>query len=885
MRKVPRSTYRLQLRKEFDFDQAASIAPYLHALGVSHVYLSPCLQATSGSSSGYDVTDFKQVSKDLGGTEAQQRLCHVLEENGLGQVLDIVPNHMALSEENPYWRNVLENGPDSPYATYFDLDWEVGEARLGGKLLLPLLGDQYGIVLKSGNLQVQRTGLRFEVVYFEHRLPVAPATVSQILNAASNAIATSSTSAERLSFLADAHARLAQEQQARSTPAPQPLRDCRVLRALLEELAAADSQVVAAIDTALDSMNSDPSALDQLLQQQHYRLAYWKAADQDLGYRRFFDVNSLIGMRVEKANVFADTHELILDWVSRGVVDGLRVDHADGLRDPQQYFERLRRRAPDAWIVAEKILAKDEHLSDAWPIDGTTGYEFLNLVNGLLVSPEGLDRLGDFYADLIGKTTDLTAMIRDKKVAVTAEALGSDVNWISSIFLAVCEADLDHRDYTRAQIRHAIREVAVNFSVYRSYASPVRDSITDFDAAMIQNAIDLAIAYRPDIDRGLFDFIADTLLLRKKGKLESDFLLRFQQFTSPVMAKGFEDTALYCFNRLVGLNDVGCTLFNPVVSIEEFHRANQLRQETLPLSMLALSTHDTKRGEGVRARLLVLSEIPEEFATTIRRWFDLNSKHRDSVLDPNTEYLYYQTIIGAWPITEERAAAYMTKATREAKEQTSWVSNNARFEDALQQFIRDTLSDTAFTLEVEKFVDRIKRAGCINSLAQTLLKCTSPGVPDLYQGSELWDLRLVDPDNRTPVDYGLRKALLDDLTSLNAEEILARMDEGLPKLWLLQQSLKTRKRLPDCFNESGSYAPVLASGECSDRIVAFLRGDQVLSVAPRLAANLEDWGNTAITIPQGTWTNELTGAQIQGGDVLISSLLSQFPVALLTKGK
>ena len=881
MRKTPSSTYRLQLRKEFDFEQAASISEYVSRLGVSHVYLSPCLQAASGSASGYDVTDFKSVSKELGGPAGHERLCNALANAGMGQVLDIVPNHMSLTQENPYWHDVLKNGPDSRYASYFDLDWEVGEARIGNQVLLPILGNQYGVVLKSHEIKLERTGMHFEVVYFEHRLPVAPASTSFILEAAASTL-----DSDILAFLADSFARLTQRANATSPSVSKMQRDRMVLFSLLEEHAGSDAKIVAAIDASIDSINQDPIALDRLLQKQHYRLAYWKAADQDLGYRRFFDVNSLIGMRVERVNVFSDTHELIIEWLNRGVIDGVRVDHADGLRDPQQYFERLRLHAPNAWIVAEKILARDEALPAAWAVDGTTGYEFLNLINGLLVSPEGLERLGDFYADLLGTSIDIPTLIHAKKDTVTSEALGSDVNWIASIFLEICESDMDHRDYTRLQIRHAIREVATGYAVYRSYVSPERDNISGSDTSVIESAIEAAAKARPDIDPGLFDFIADVLLLRKRGKLESEFLLRFQQFTSPVMAKGFEDTALYCFNRLIGMNDVGCSLTNPIASIDEFHRANLLNLQTHPMNMLTLSTHDTKRGEDVRARLLVLSEIPGEFAETIRHWFVINGRHRaGNRLDVNTEYFYYQTLIGAWPISEERAIAYMIKAAREAKEQTSWVNNNAKFEDALQHFIHDTLSDAAFCLEVQAFVDKIKRGGYVNSLAQTLLKCTSPGVPDLYQGSELWDLRLVDPDNRTAVDYELRKALLNELQSLSLQGMLSRIEEGLPKLWVIQRALQVRNQKAGCYNATGSYAPVIAKGERSNHVVAFLRGEQAVTVVPRLSVSVKDWGNTEITIPEGTWTDAFTGATLEGGDLFVSSLLAQFPVALLTKGQ
>jgi (1->4)-alpha-D-glucan 1-alpha-D-glucosylmutase len=572
----------------------------------------------------------------------------------------------------------------------------------------------------------------------------------------------------------------------------------------------------------------------------------------------------------------------------------------DGLRDPQQYFERLREHAPDAWIVAEKILARNETLPETWPVAGTTGYDFLNLINGLLTSPEGLETLDTIYAEFIGHTTDFPALVHEKKIAVTAEGLGSDVNWLTSIFVEICEADRDHRDNTRAHIRHAIREVAACFSVYRSYVSPDRDrnGVPELDAAVIQSAIDVAYSYRPDIDRALYDFIGDVLLLRRKGRLESEFLPRFQQFTSPVMAKGLEDTALYCYNRLIGLNDVGCNLANPIITIEEFHRANAWVQQNHPLGMLTLTTHDTKRGEDVRARLLVLSEIPQHFAAAAKRWFAMNSVFRkDNIVDPNTEYLYYQTLIGAWPISEERAIAYMEKATREAKQQTSWIHNNATFEEALKDFIRKTLASESFCAEITSFVEFINPAGRTNSLAQTLLKYTCPGVPDLYQGSELWDHRLVDPDNRTPVDYDRRRQILGELASLTTEQILAHMEEGHPKLWTIQQALSVRRQFPECFNASGTYTPLLASSSdttsktapetTEDRttnVVAFLRGDRVAAIVPRFStAVVEGWQQTRVPLPTGSWKNVLTGETHQGGNIPVADLLAKFPVALLTK--
>ena len=880
MRNTPSSTYRIQLHADFNFDAASEIADYLWALGISHVYASPYLQTAPGSKHGYDVADFKAVNAELGGEPAHQRFCLRLGENGLGQILDIVPNHMALVANNPYWRDVLENGPASRYASYFDMDWETGEARMRNKVLLPVLGDQYGVVLSSGAIQLERAGTRFEVVHSGNRVPASPASAAKFLIPAAQALRS-----DKLAFLADSFSRLKWHEGGDSRASARLQRDRTVLLSMLDDYLTQQTGALDAVDAAIADINKNPEALDDFLQQQNYRLAYWRAADQDLGYRRFFDVNSLIGIRVEREHVFLETHDLILDWLRRGVLDGVRADHADGLRDPQHYFERLREHAPDAYIVAEKILARNETLPEAWPVQGTTGYEFLNLMNGLLVSPEGLNHLGSLYERILGKPTDYPTMVHEKKIAVTAEGLGSDVNWLTSIFVEICEADLNHRDHTRAHIRHAIREVASCFSVYRSYIYPQREMVSELDAAVIQNAVDVAAQYRPDIDRGLFDFIGDVLLLRKKGKLETDFLLRFQQFTSPVMAKGLEDTALYCFNRLIALNDVGSNLANPIVSIDDFHRFNTVQQQQHPLSMLALTTHDTKRGEDVRARLAVLSEIPDEFDQVVSRWFEMNSKYRVSNgLSPNTEYLYYQTIIGAWPISAERAIAYMTKATREAKEQTSWIHNNKEFEDALNEFINKTLSDPELCAEVEKFVKRIDTAGHVNSLTQTLFKYTAPGVPDLYQGCELWDYRLVDPDNRTPVDYDVRRQLLSELDTLNPQQILDRMPEGSPKLWTIRQALKVRRDHAECFGAEGTYTPILANGAKSQYLVAFLRGTKVAAIAPRLTECTKDgWHETTITLPEGTWTNVLTGESFKGGTTDIGIVLSKFPIALLTR--
>ncbi|QMV17871.1 malto-oligosyltrehalose synthase [Granulicella sp. 5B5] len=881
MTRLPSSTYRLQFRASFSFDDAVGVLEYLSSLGISHVYSSPYLQAAPGSTHGYDVADFDKVNLELGGAEGLERFATRLSELELGQILDIVPNHMALARNNPYWHDVLENGRRSRYADYFDIDWESGELRMRNKVLLPILGDQYGLVLKSGLIQLAYRAPHFEVLCGEEHLPISVGSISTILVPAAK-IARS----EKLGFLADAFDRLA-DREADNYEAVQKLyRDQRVLYSDLDQCLREDPAAAAAIQSSIAEINANIDTLDTLLQKQNYRLALWRTADQDLSYRRFFDVNSLIGVRVEDGRVFLSTHDLVLRWLRSGALDGVRVDHCDGLQNPQQYFERLRQEAPEAWIVAEKILARNETLPEEWPIAGTTGYEFANMVNGLLLSPQGLAKLDTLYNEIIGRATSYAAMVHDKKINVTQESLGSDVNRLTAIFLEICESDRDHRDYTRSEIRHAIQEISAALPVYRTYVVPDHP-VRTFDAAVIATTISSAVRQRPDLDRRLFDFIADVLLLRRQGSLESTFLLHFQQFTSAVMAKGFEDTVLYCYNRLTGLNEVGSNPEKPLYTVDEFHKRNLQSQRRRYGTMVSLSTHDTKRSEDVRARLAVLSELPAIFRETVLSWFSMNEgAHSAGMPDANTEYLYYQTLIGAWPITADRAKAYMQKATREAKEQTSWTQPNKAFEDALNRFIDNTFDSPHFLRSLRSFVDRLQHAGRINSLTQTLLKYTVPGVPDLYQGSELWDHRLVDPDNRTPVDFALRNKLLSELDSLSPAQILKRMEEGLPKLWTIRQALRVRRDYPACFGPRGHYKRLLATGTKSDHIIGFLRGSKVLSCVPRLTDGIQspqDWETTTIELPKGKWRNVLSAQSYRGGPASVAEIFSTFPVALLVK--
>ncbi len=879
MARVPHSTYRLQLHEQFGFDDAAEIAPYLKQLGITHVYSSPYLQAAPHSMHGYDVVDHRRVNEELGGAAAHERFCKKLGELQLGQVLDIVPNHMSLGRQNRYWWDVLENGTNSRYAGFFDIDWHSSEERLREKVLVPILGDQYGRVLRDGGIQIRREGSVFTIEVSGQSLPISPTTLPFILSKAADR-----AGSDTLRFLAASFGRLPSAEEWDRWKLNARDRDKRVLNGLLDRLCAEEGATCREIDHVIDEMNASPDALDELLSQQSYRLSYWKTADQQLGYRRFFDVNTLIGVRMEREYVFEETHALILKWLREGVLDGVRVDHPDGLRDPLEYFQRLREHAPEAWIIGEKILEPGEWLREIWPIEGTSGYDFMNQVLGLLVQPDGLLKLGEHYRSFTGDEAMYPVTAHDKKLNVTQEALGSDVNRLATIFVEICEANREYRDFTRAEIRRAIREVASCFSIYRTYVVPNRREITDEDREIIAKAAECAKDNRLDIDASLFDFMRDVLQMKVTGEKETEFVYRFQQFTSPVMAKGVEDTAFYCYNRLTALNEVGGNPACSGFSLQDFHHYNSHMQSTFPSTMLTLSTHDTKRADDVRARLSVLSEIPDRFLEKVNAWHRMSMPYRADEVDTGTEWFLFQTLVGAWPLDLERLKQYMQKAMREAKVHTSWVANNAEYEDALNTYMEALLKDKKFVSDLQSFVDEILLAGRVNSLAQTLLKQTSPGVPDMYQGGELWDLSLVDPDNRRPVDYTLRCRFLEELKGMSPEAIVARMDDGLPKLWVVQQTLLLRNQHPEWFGPEAAYTPLEASGAESDRVVAFLRGDTVATVVPRWtqAGSVE---NATVPLPAGRWENRLTGEVIEGGSQDVRTLLARFPVALLVRAQ
>ncbi len=894
---APRATYRLQLRPGFGFAEAAELVDYLAALGVSHLYASPYLQAAPGSTHGYDVVDPSRVNVELGGEAGHARFCEALGRVGLGQVLDIVPNHMAITgPENQWWEDVLRNGPASEFAAYFDVDWDPPESKLRDLVLMPILGDHYGRELEAGSIRLDHEGGVFRLRYHDHVLPVAPRSLAEPLGRA----ASSSTqdgnplddpSLAELGFLARAHGRLP---EASADLEPQAVesrqRDLEVLDRRLRTLASEHAVVRAAIDRVVDAINADADDLDRLLSNQNYRLAHWRVGGQELDYRRFFDITTLAGLRTERQVVFEAVHQRVLTWLRDGVLDGLRVDHPDGLRRPSEYFQRLRNAAPDAWIVAEKILMPDEELPP-WPIAGTTGYEVLNDVGGLFVDPAGEAPFTRLWEALTGQAGDVHDTAYEAKKDVLRDVLAADLSRLANAFVQVCEERRRYRDFTRRELRDALAEVAAAFPVYRTYVSESGEA-TDADRSVVDRAIAGALEHRPDLDPELLEFLRTILLGEVEGDEARGLRMRFQQFTGPVAAKGEEDTTFYRHLRFTPLNEVGGSPGRWGLNPSDFHARSAARAERWPAAMTTLSTHDTKRSEDVRARLFVLSEIPEQWATAVMGWHEANTRHwpRGVDPDPGMEYLLYQSAVGAWPIDRERLLAYMEKASREAKLRTSWTDPDPEYDAALAAFTAG-LMDGDWARQVDRFVQPIIAPGRVVSLAQKLVQLMAPGIPDLYQGTELWDLSLVDPDNRRPVDFDTRRRLLDRITPTDAglpspETVLEEMEAGLPKLWVVRHALRVRAAHPAAFGDKGGYEPVEARGAAAPNVVGFMRGSEVVVIVPRLVVGLAragGWLNTEVMLPEGTWRNELTGDRLQGGTRRVDSLLGRFPVALLSR--
>ncbi|MGI9023364.1 MAG: malto-oligosyltrehalose synthase [Acidimicrobiales bacterium] len=900
---APRATYRVQLHAGFGFDDVAAIAGYLADLGVSHVYCSPYLQAAAGSTHGYDAVDHSRLNVELGGTEAFERMTQALAAAGLSQVADIVPNHMAaVGAQNRWWWDVLENGPSSRWADAFDIDW--GQPVPAGgdgtaRVLLPILGDHYGRLLEAGELSLAREGASFVVRYADHTVPMSPRTLDTLLGGAADRCGS-----EELATLATALGRLPPATATDRSSLGERHRDKEVLGHLLARLLSDEPAVAAAVDGIVSVTNADPDALDALLARQNYRLAYWRVASEELDYRRFFDITSLVGLRMELPHVFDETHELILGLVADGTVTGLRVDHPDGLRDPEGYLWRLFEAAGGTWVVVEKILEPGEELPPTWPVAGTTGYDFLNLVGGLFVDPDGGEPLTELHERFTDTVEGYADVVREKKHLVMKEALAADLRRVVDLAVAVCGEDRRYRDYTRPEVSGALAELVACFPVYRTYVRPGH-AASDVDVAHVAVAAEDARTRRPDLDPELFAFLTDVLLLRVPGAGPSgplsgmiaatELALRFQQLTGPVMAKGAEDTAFYCWRRLMSLNEVGGDPARFGTTVAEFHQSNRRAAVATPCGLSALSTHDTKRSADVRARIGLLSEIPGPWALAVRRWSAMNEAHKtDGLPDRGAEYLLYQTLVGAWPLPADRAVTFMEKASREAKEHTSWTRPDPAYDRALAAFVEAVVADPAFAADLAAFVSPLVTPGRVTSLAQVLLAVTCPGVPDFYQGSELWDLSLVDPDNRRPVDYEIRRRLLEKVSSAVPSGPLSGGqgpddvwpapidDEGTAKLWLVHRALRVRRARVSAFAVGSSYEVLAVAGEKADHAVAFCRGGQVAVVVPRLVVGLGgDWADTTVPLPPGRWTDALGGETVDGGPVSLAGLLARFPLGLL----
>lgn len=922
---IPRATYRVQFSTRFGFRDAARLVPYLARLGVSHLYASPYLKARPGSSHGYDIVDHCALNPDLGDDRDFEALVAALAGAGMGHILDFVPNHMGVGgSDNAWWLDVLEWGQASPYAGFFDIDWEPERRYLAGKVLVPFLGDQYGAVLEDGKLALAYDAAAGEFAvwaYGSHKLPLYPVHYGRILGDAHPGL-------ERL---ADSF---------RELPAHGPLIRERAadLKRDLADLTAADGEALACVHQRVAVFNDRagvPASLDalhQVVQDQHWRAAFFRVAADDINYRRFFNINDLAGLRMEEPELFERTHRLVFQLIGDGRLDGLRIDHIDGLLDPKGYCRRLVAQCPrPVYLVVEKILARHERLRDDWPVDGTTGYDFANLVTGVFIDPAGEPALSRIYQAFTGCGHAFADVVRDCKIRIMEHEMASELDTLARRAGRLARSNRRTCDFTNNIMRAALKEIIARFPVYRTYidgGEPHDDDRRDIDWAIAQ-----ARRTPHAADPSVFDFLHAVLTSDLVGRPRSGFsrqavlrlAMQVQQYSGPVMAKGLEDTAFYTFNRLIALNEVGGSPECFGVGVAAFHAANGERLRRWPDAMLATSTHDTKRGEDARARLAVLTEIPEEWERHVAIWSRLLRARCGEVVamaqpdgppDRNDEYMIYQMLIGAWPAEltgraddpaaveafRHRLEAAVVKAIREAKTHSSWAFPNAAYEEAAIGFVRDALDLSRSDAFLDAFLPlqaRVARLGMANSLGQTVLKLTVPGMPDIYQGAELWDLSLVDPDNRRAVDYAARAALLDRLAAMPAGALPGLLEDwpsGAIKLAVVHHALELRRHAPALFSR-GAYTPVEPEGEAAQSLCAFLRGtgsSSVLVVVARLTAGLDargGWGRTTLRLPPGAetvWRNGLTGERIEAaaaGDhpvITVADALGGLPVALLT---
>ncbi len=913
----PRATYRLQFHAGFRFDDATAIVPYLAALGVSHVYASSFLKARSGSTHGYDIIDHAALNPELGSEDDFETFTETLRGCGLGLILDFVPNHMGVGgSDNPYWLDVLEWGPHSEHAGWFDIDWDPDRRYLHEKLLVPFLGDQYGVELERGELSLRfdaEAGTLAVWAYGTHKLPISPVAYPHVLGHANLAL-------ERLG---DGFADLPSWR-------PQVAARARTLKSELATLVAADPAARAALDRSVASLNDDKRALDALIGEQYWRVASFHVAGDDINYRRFFNINDLAGIRMELPVVFETAHRRVFAMLEDGTLDGIRLDHIDGLLDPKEYLDRLRAHSPRPfYLVVEKILARHETLRDDWPVEGTTGYDFTNLVLGTLIDPAGEEGFTRAYHAFTGETAPFRSVVQTCKLRIMDNEMASELNVLGRDAGRVARQNPRTADFTRNILQRAIRQIVACFPVYRTYLD--REGVaSDEDRRDLDWAITTARRQEPEIPPSVFDFLDRILTGDLVRTAESGFsrhavlrlAMKLQQYSGPVMAKGLEDTAFYRWNRFVALNEVGGEPEQFGISLANVHRTMVQRARRMPASMLGTSTHDTKRGEDVRARLAVLSSMPDEWLRQVTNWSRILRARRGDVEgtappDRNDEYLLYQLLIGSWPVelldpsvveTEEGRrglAAYaerirttLEKSVREAKFHSNWSRPDEAYEGALQGFAADALdaSRATFLQSFLPFASRIARLGVDNSLVQLALKLTLPGVPDLYQGTEFWDLSLVDPDNRRPVDYGERRRALERLRrelegaarEPTVEAAYASWQDGSVKLAVTHLLLALRAAHPALFAE-GSYEPVAVEGDEGEHVLAFERthGEQRIAVAVRRFPGA--YPEAQETVPEATlrcgpgpWRDVLTGRRFDGASPIGTGVLfAVLPVAVM----
>lgn len=871
MTSVPSATYRLQLNPQFTFQDAIAILDYLAELNISHIYASSYLQPAAGSMHGYDVADPTSINKDLGGRRGQQKFFKALAQKSLGQIIDVIPNHMTTKcPDNSWWMSVLKYGLASPYAEYFDIHWKTPNDKLVNKIVIPILTDDLAKELADKKIQLQYNEGIFTISYSDYIFPVSPLSLAPILQMIAKHL--------QLNSLEAIAAELNDINQAQIYYADIQALEHKIIKELLSS-----DDISSPIESIVKAINNQTDQLYLLLQEQNYSLACWQVSNTAISYRRFFSINSLVGLCIENEKVFMDTHRLILQWIKTGQTSGMRIDCIDGLRNPYEYLQRLRLLAPDAWIIVEKILLRDEITPSDWPIDGTTGYDFLNSAMGLFIDSKYEKLFTDFYVKFIGGKADYYEVLREKKLFVLHNLFGGDVNFLGSLIIQICE-ERGICDFASDHINTAIRELIACFPVYRTYIRQTQPQINKRDEKIITETVKKAKNMASNLDPRIFDFLEAILLLQSTGKKEVDFAMRFQQLTGSAMAKGGEDTAFYCFNRFVALNEVGGDPSVFGVSIETFHRSLQDNVKRQPHSMLTTSTHDAKRSEDIRSRLALLSEIPNAWFSIVQEWVEHNEKHHaENVPDRNTQYFLYQHLVGAWPIEKSRLISFMEKAVREAKIHTSCDYPNSFYEQKLRRFIDDILVDKEFCSSLEIFLAPLIKFGRINSLSQLAIKLTAVGIPDFYQGSELWSFNFVDPDNRRPVDLQANYRLFREMKSLSLDEIMVRMDEGLPKLWLTYKGLEMRKKYAQLF-ANADYLPLMLTGAKAECGIAFLRGEKVLTFAKRLVITLqEDWGKTYLNFPSGVWRNILTAETITGGRVMVADIIKKFPVAIFIK--